>query len=66
MLAWEGEGGWLTLLRCAGLLRCGNCRLRWMNYLTPDIKCGPNADDKEDLILCLHRVLGNRYPHVAS
>ncbi|KAM0899545.1 hypothetical protein ACQ4PT_021223 [Festuca glaucescens] len=57
----EGEGRWRTLPRRAGLLRCGkSCRLRWMNYLRPDIKRGPIADDEEDLILRLHRVLGNR------
>jgi transcription factor MYB, plant len=57
----EGEGRWRTLPRRAGLLRCGkSCRLRWMNYLRPDIKRGPIAADEEDLILRLHRLLGNR------
>ncbi|VAH62857.1 unnamed protein product [Triticum turgidum subsp. durum] len=64
-VAREGEGRWRTLPRRAGLLRCGkSCRLRWMNYLRPDIKRGPIAEDEEDLILRLHRVLGNRCVHV--
>ena len=61
----EGEGGWRTLPKRAGLLRCGkSCRLRWMNYLRPSVKRGRIAPDEEDLILRLHRLLGNRYPPV--
>jgi myb proto-oncogene protein len=60
-VAREGEGRWRTMPRRAGLLRCGkSCRLRWMNYLRPDIKRGPIAADEEDLIVRLHRLLGNR------
>ncbi|KAF7030266.1 hypothetical protein CFC21_041848 [Triticum aestivum] len=66
-VAREGEGRWRTLPRRAGLLRCGkSCRLRWMNYLRPDIKRGPIAEDEEDLILRLHRVLGNRWSLIAG
>ncbi|CAA6658025.1 unnamed protein product [Spirodela intermedia] len=35
----HGHGNWRTLPQLAGLLRCGkSCRLRWINYLRPDIK----------------------------
>ena len=45
----------------AGLNRCGkSCRLRWMNYLRPNIKRGNISDQEEDLILRLHKLLGNR------
>lgn len=58
----EGEGRWRTLPKRAGILRCGkSCRLRWMNYLRPSVKRGQIAPDEEDLILRLHRLLGNRY-----
>ncbi|GKV32803.1 hypothetical protein SLEP1_g41378 [Rubroshorea leprosula] len=58
----EGEGRWRTLPKRAGLLRCGkSCRLRWMNYLRPSVKRGQIAPDEEDLILRLHRLLGNRF-----
>lgn len=58
----EGEGRWRTLPKRAGLLRCGkSCRLRWMNYLRPSVKRGHIGPDEEDLILRLHRLLGNRY-----
>ena len=45
-----------------GLRRCGkSCRLRWLNYLRPDIKRGNFSEDEEDLIIKLHKLLGNRY-----
>lgn len=45
-----------------GLHRCGkSCRLRWINYLRPDIKRGNFEQDEEDLIIKLHALLGNRY-----
>lgn len=57
----EGEGRWRTLPKKAGLLRCGkSCRLRWMNYLRPSVKRGHITPEEEDLILRLHRLLGNR------
>nr|AAY51377.1 PH4 [Petunia x hybrida]QUE39306.1 MYB transcription factor [Petunia secreta]QUE39308.1 MYB transcription factor [Petunia axillaris]BAP28594.1 PH4 [Petunia x hybrida] len=63
----EGEGRWRTLPKKAGLLRCGkSCRLRWMNYLRPSVKRGHIAPDEEDLILRLHRLLGNRWSLIAG
>ncbi|KAF5735700.1 Myb domain protein 5 isoform 1 [Tripterygium wilfordii] len=63
----EGEGRWRTLPKRAGLLRCGkSCRLRWMNYLRPCVKRGQIAPDEEDLILRLHRLLGNRWSLIAG
>lgn len=51
----------LKCLFVAGLNRCGkSCRLRWMNYLRPNIKRGNISDQEEDLILRLHKLLGNR------
>jgi hypothetical protein len=45
----------------AGLQRCGkSCRLRWINYLRPDLKRGAFSQDEEELIIELHAVLGNR------
>lgn len=45
---------------CAGLKRCGrSCRLRWLNYLRPNIKHGNISLDEEDLIIRMHRLLGN-------
>lgn len=51
----------------AGLLRCGkSCRLRWMNYLRPDIKRGNISSDEEDLIIRLHSLLSNRWSLIAK
>ncbi|KAK4383096.1 Transcription factor [Sesamum angolense] len=37
----HGHGSWRSLPAKAGLQRCGkSCRLRWTNYLRPDIKRG--------------------------
>ncbi|XP_031475586.2 transcription repressor MYB6-like [Nymphaea colorata] len=63
----HGEGNWRYLPLKAGLLRCGkSCRLRWMNYLRPDIKRGNISSDEEELILKLHALLGNRWSLIAG
>jgi len=63
----HGEGCWRTLPKAAGLFRCGkSCRLRWINYLRPDIKRGNFASDEEDLIIKLHALLGNRWALIAG
>lgn len=52
-------------LNGTGLLRCGkSCRLRWVNYLRPDLKRGNFGEDEEDLIIKLHALLGNRYCNI--
>ncbi|PWZ09108.1 Transcription factor MYB61 [Zea mays] len=57
----HGHGCWSSVPKLAGLQRCGkSCRLRWINYLRPDLKRGAFAQDEEDLIIELHAVLGNR------
>ncbi|KAE8705470.1 Transcription repressor MYB4 [Hibiscus syriacus] len=63
----HGVGCWRTLPQAAGLLRCGkSCRLRWINYLRPDLKRGNFAEDEEDLIIKLHALLGNRWSLIAG
>ncbi|KAJ1413852.1 SANT/Myb domain [Sesbania bispinosa] len=62
-----GHGNWRALPKQAGLLRCGkSCRLRWINYLRPDIKRGKFSEEEEDTILKLHEVLGNRWSAIAA
>ncbi|KAL1557442.1 transcription repressor MYB6-like [Salvia divinorum] len=43
-----------------------SCRLRWMNYLRPSVKRGHISPDEDDLILRLHRLLGNRWSLIAG
>ncbi|MQM13095.1 hypothetical protein Taro_046016 [Colocasia esculenta] len=50
-----------------GLRRCRkSCRLRWLNYLKPNIKKGAFEEDEVDLIIRLHRLLGNRWSLIAG
>ncbi|KAK9927606.1 hypothetical protein M0R45_024782 [Rubus argutus] len=63
----HGAKRWKTVASIAGLNRCGkSCRLRWLNYLRPNIKRGNISDDEEDLILRLHKLLGNRWSLIAG
>ncbi|KAJ7951535.1 MYB transcription factor [Quillaja saponaria] len=63
----HGEGNWRNLTKRAGLKRCGkSCRLRWLNYLRPDIKRGNITHDEEELIIRLHNLLGNRWSLIAG
>ncbi|KAG8391807.1 hypothetical protein BUALT_Bualt01G0225300 [Buddleja alternifolia] len=63
----NGHGSWRSLPKLAGLLRCGkSCRLRWTNYLRPDIKRGPFSPEEEKLVIQLHGILGNRWAAIAS
>ncbi|CAI0434413.1 unnamed protein product [Linum tenue] len=62
-----GHGNWRALPKLAGLLRCGkSCRLRWTNYLRPDIKRGNFSPQEEDTIIQLHNLLGNRWSTIAA
>ncbi|KAL3536840.1 hypothetical protein ACH5RR_000206 [Cinchona calisaya] len=63
----NGHGSWRHLPKNAGLLRCSkSCRLRWTNYLRPDIKRGPFSPEDEKLVIQLHGILGNRWAAIAS
>ncbi|KAG8078628.1 hypothetical protein GUJ93_ZPchr0007g6089 [Zizania palustris] len=63
----RGEGCWRSLPKAAGLLRCGkSCRLRWMNYLRPDLKRGNFTDEDDELIIKLHALLGNKWSLIAG
>ncbi|KAF8011496.1 hypothetical protein BT93_J1948 [Corymbia citriodora subsp. variegata] len=63
----HGEGKWRSVAQNSGLNRCAkSCRLRWLNYLKPDIKRGDITEDEEDLIIRLHCLLGNRWALIAG
>jgi len=50
------------LITFTGLKRCGkSCRLRWTNYLRPDIKRGRFSFEEEETIIQLHSIMGNKY-----
>jgi transcription factor MYB, plant len=50
----------------AGLKRSGkSCRLRWVNYLRPDLKRGKDHAQEEGIIVQLHALWGNRWSTIA-
>nr|GEY29710.1 R2R3 MYB transciption factor 17 [Tanacetum cinerariifolium] len=57
----DGNGG------LDGLQRCGkSCRLRWINYLRPDLRRGSFTEQEERTIIDVHRILGNRWAQIAK
>ncbi|XWS53477.1 hypothetical protein CRYUN_Cryun10bG0004500 [Craigia yunnanensis] len=66
-IATHGEGRWNSLAGCAGLKRTGkSCRLRWLNYLRPDVRRGNITLEEQLLILELHSRWGNRWSKIAQ
>ncbi|XP_031126124.1 transcription factor MYB61-like isoform X1 [Ipomoea triloba] len=62
-----GHGCWSSVPKLAGLERCGkSCRLRWINYLRPDLKRGTFSQEEENLIIELHALLGNKWSQIAA
>jgi myb proto-oncogene protein len=51
---------------CAGLNRTGkSCRLRWLNYLRPDVRRGNITPEEHELIVELQGRWGNRWSKIA-
>ncbi|RZC89239.1 hypothetical protein C5167_030932 [Papaver somniferum] len=66
-IATHGHGCWSSVPKLAGLERCGkSCRLRWINYLRPDLKRGSFSAQEERIIIDVHRILGNRWAQIAN
>ncbi|KAL8516705.1 hypothetical protein ACS0TY_015096 [Phlomoides rotata] len=60
-------GNWISLPNKAGLRRCGkSCRLRWLNYLRPNIKHGEFSDDEDRIICSLFARIGSRWSIIAG
>ncbi|KZV45655.1 hypothetical protein F511_02315 [Dorcoceras hygrometricum] len=61
-VASHGIGNWTSVPQKAGLNRCGkSCRLRWTNYLRPDLKHDNFTPEEEECILELHKTIGSRW-----
>ncbi|XP_057983918.1 MYB-like transcription factor EOBII [Malania oleifera] len=66
-IANHGEGVWNSLAKSAGLKRTGkSCRLRWLNYLRPDVRRGNITAEEQLLIMELHAKWGNRWSKIAK
>ncbi|KAJ6758168.1 MYB-RELATED PROTEIN MYB4 [Salix koriyanagi] len=62
-----GHWNWRQLPKFAGLSRCGkSCRLRWMNYLRPDVKRGDFSEEENNLIIQMHEELGNKWSIISG
>ncbi|WOL08963.1 hypothetical protein Cni_G17716 [Canna indica] len=58
---------WIALPRKIGLRRCGkSCRLRWLNYLRPDIKHGEFSEEEDNIICRLYLTIGTRWSVMAA
>ncbi|PKA56183.1 Transcription factor MYB28 [Apostasia shenzhenica] len=63
----HGTGNWTNVPKRAGLKRCGkSCRLRWTNYLRPNLKHEGFTPHEEELIVTLHANIGSRWSVIAS
>ncbi|KAL5208007.1 hypothetical protein ABZP36_032442 [Zizania latifolia] len=64
----NGTGGnWIALPQKIGLNRCGkSCRLRWLNYLRPNIKHGDFTEEEEHIICSLYISIGSRWSIIAA
>ncbi|GJN12151.1 hypothetical protein PR202_ga30406 [Eleusine coracana subsp. coracana] len=64
----HGTGGnWIALPQKAGLRRCGkSCRLRWLNYLRPNIKHGEFTEHEDRVICNMYANIGSRWSIIAS
>nr|QSD99800.1 MYB family transcription factor [Melilotus albus] len=64
----HGTGGnWITLPQKIGLKRCGkSCRLRWLNYLRPNIKHGGFTEEEDNIICSLYVSIGSRWSVIAG
>nr|XP_010929471.1 transcription factor MYB36 [Elaeis guineensis] len=56
-----------SFLGGGGLKRCGkSCRLRWLNYLRPDIKRGGFSEEEDQIICSLYISIGSRWSIIAA
>ncbi|KAE9586864.1 hypothetical protein Lal_00004352 [Lupinus albus] len=64
----HGTGGnWIALPQKIGLKRCGkSCRLRWLNYLRPNIKHGGFTEEEDNIICSLYISIGSRWSVIAA
>ncbi|KAI4314325.1 hypothetical protein L6164_027245 [Bauhinia variegata] len=63
----HGRKHWNRIPKLTCLKRNGkSCRLRWVNYLSPNVKHDNFTEEEEDLIIRLHKLLGNRWSLIAG
>ncbi|PHT75579.1 Anthocyanin regulatory C1 protein [Capsicum annuum] len=61
----HGEGNWATISEKSGILKSFRL-ITGGNYLRPNIIRGMMSEDEKDLIIRLHKLLGNRWSLIAG
>ncbi|CAN4105399.1 unnamed protein product [Withania somnifera] len=62
-----GIWNWRQMPKFAGLSRTGkSCRLRWMNYLRPDVKRGPFTIEEVETVVKMYQELGSSWSAIAA
>ncbi|CAI8609400.1 unnamed protein product [Vicia faba] len=60
-------GNWIALPKKIGLKRCGkSCRLRWLNYLRPNLRHGRFSEEEDNIICSLYVNIGSRWSVIAA
>ncbi|KAL5064121.1 hypothetical protein RYX36_025858 [Vicia faba] len=61
-------GNWIALpKKIVGLKRCGkSCRLRWLNYLRPNLRHGRFSEEEDNIICSLYVNIGSRWSVIAA
>ncbi|XP_074575754.1 transcription factor RAX1-like [Curcuma longa] len=64
----HGTGdNWIALPKKIGIKRCGkSCRLRWLNYLRPNLKHGHFSEEEDNIIISLFISIGSRWSIIAT
>nr|QSD99747.1 MYB family transcription factor [Melilotus albus] len=58
----HGHSNWRQLPKLVWI----SCRLRWLNYLKPNLKHGNYTSEEEETIIKLHHQLGNKWSLIAE
>ncbi|XP_019231138.1 PREDICTED: transcription factor WER-like [Nicotiana attenuata] len=62
-----GIWNWSQMPKFAGISRTGkSCRLRWVNYLSPDVKRGPFSMEEVERVVKMYQEVGNRWSAIAA
>lgn len=57
---------WTNLAKMLGTRSGKQCRERWLNHLSPDIRKGPWTVEEDIALIRLHNVMGNRWSDIAK
>ena len=62
----HGPRNWTNLASRMPSRSGKQCRERWLNHLNPDIKKGAWTADEDEMLVDLHKTIGNRWSEIAK